>query len=76
MSNYRNEFKSHVIKKEAMLSIGAKDHLNSKENGGGKEVMSEYQRRYDSVIEQSKGRGRESLALGVYRKEPVIQRRK
>ena len=73
-SSYHNEFKPFNIKKEALLSIGNKDHINtvSKENINAETTISEYQRRYDSLMEQTKGKeGIKSL----YRKDLAISRK-
>ena len=49
-SVYRDSFQPLAIKKEAMETIKSRDHLKNKENYSLEESMSEYQRRYDSVI--------------------------
>ena len=55
------------------MMINNKDHLksNSKENALGEQSISEYQRRYDSVMERSKGT---NSGLSLYGKGKVVRR--
>ena len=66
-----------TIKKDAELSmlVNKKDHIksNSKENLMGElSSISEYQRRYDSVMERTKGA---NSSLGLYGRGKVIARK-
>ena len=49
-SVYKSEFQAMSIKKEAIECIKGKDHLLNKENYSNEGSISEYKRRYDSVI--------------------------
>lgn len=70
VSQYRSEFHPYAIKKEAQLSIGDKDHL-SKDTNLMETGISEYQRRYDSLMELAKPKDTVSL----YKKENVVPRK-
>jgi len=69
-SSYKNEFKPIIIKKEAQLSIGSKDHLQSKENYDAEATISEYQKRYDSLMVKIKPK--DSL-VSIYKKETIVR---
>lgn len=76
-SNYRADFKPMTIKKDAEVSmlVNKKDHFksNSKENLMSElSSISEYQRRYDSVMEKTKGG---NSSLGLYGKGKTIARK-
>ena len=55
------------------MIVKHKDHIasNSKENWTGDSSISEYQRRYDSVMERTKGT---ASGLGLYGKGKVVRR--
>jgi hypothetical protein len=65
------QFQPYAIKKEAELVIGNKDHLSSKENLKNTIAISEYQRRYDSLMEVAKPK--ETL-VSIYKKGAAISR--
>ena len=69
-SSYKNEFKPIIIKKEAQLSIGSKDHLQSKENYNAEATISEYQRRYDSLMVKIKPK---DPIISIYKKETIAR---
>ena len=73
-SNYRSDFKVFTIKKEAQMALGSKDHMTglNKENMNEELNISEYQRRYDSVMERTKGKD----TLSIYGKNKVVARGK
>lgn len=71
-SSYRNEFKPILIKKEAHMSIGGKDHLQSKENYNAEATISEYQRRYDSLMEKVKPK---DPLVSIYKKEAIVRQK-
>lgn len=70
-SNYKIQYKPYSIKKEAEFVIGNKDHLSSKENLKNNNAISEYQRRYDSVMEVAKPK---ETMVSIYKKEAGISR--
>ena len=72
-SNYKSDFKPISIKQEAQMMVKNKDHLasNLKENISGELSISEYQRRYDSVMERTKGT---SSCLSLYGRGKVVKR--
>lgn len=59
-----------MIKKEAQLSIGGKDHLNVKENYNADTTITEYQRRYDSLMEKVKPK---DPLLSIYKKDSIAR---
>jgi hypothetical protein len=69
-SSYKNEFKPIIIKKETKLSIGSKDHLQFKENYNAEVTISEYQRRYDSLMIKIKPK---DSVVSIYKKETIAR---
>lgn len=72
-TNYRNDYKAITIKKEAQLSIGGKDHLSVKENYNAESIISEYQRRYDSLMEKVKPK---DPMVSIYKKDTIARNSK
>jgi hypothetical protein len=70
-SNYKIQFQPYAIKKEAELIVGNKDHLSSKENVRNNIAITEYQRRYDSLMEVAKPK---EPMVSIYKKEAGISR--
>jgi len=49
-SLYREEYQPKAIKREAVDSLKDKDHLRTKENYDNETHISEYKRKYDSIL--------------------------